>query len=511
MPAAAIKPVLKERPPIVVVMGHVDHGKTTLLDTIRKMQAGGERVKAIVDTEAGGITQHIGAYEIIKGDKKISFIDTPGHEAFSAMRLRGTSVADIALLVVAADDGVKPQTKEAIEHIKKANIPYIVVINKIDKNNADPEKVKSELAAEDVLLEGRGGKVPVVALSAKEEKDIDELLETIILLAELEELKYDAILPAEGYVLESRRDPRRGITTSIVLTNGTLRARDFLVCGPTYGKVKIMEDHVGKPIKGAIPSSPVTVVGLSGISVAGDPCKVVFVEADAQKEVAKHTKLIEERQAQLRIEPEGQEKVLTILVRADVQGSVEVLVSSLRQIKSEKVGLKIIKCECGVLGEDDIKFAEATKAKIFTFKIDTPKDVLNYARQKKIEIKKYDVIYEFVEGVRKEMTKLLEPEVIKNELGRLNILAIFRRETKRMIVGGKVVSGKIVRGAKVEVLREDEVLGGGKIVELKSGEKKYDEVLKGNKAGIMYEGKVKIEEGDVIVAYEEERVYPDLE
>lgn len=519
MSAAIVKSAIKNRPPIVVVVGHVDHGKTTLLDTIRKTRAPKEkvhRVEEVAGSESGGITQHIGAYEVEHTSKgsaqaqKITFVDTPGHEAFSAMRLRGTNVADVALLIVAADDGVKPQTKEAIKHIKKAKIPFIVVINKIDKPGADIERTKNELASEEVLIEGRGGKVPVVEISAKEERGINDLLDIILLVAELEEFTYDAVLPAEGYVLESHRDQKRGVSTSVVLTNGTLRRGDFLVCGLAYGKVKIMENADGEGLKGAVPSTPLTIIGLDDVTVAGDPCKVVFLEEEAQEEAARHKKIISERKESFHIKLEGQEQVLSIVLKADFQGSIEAVVDSLRQIKSDRVGLKIAKCDCGVVGEADVKFAEAAGAKIFAFRVGLTKEAKHYVEQKGMEVGSYDVIYELVEAVREEMKHLLKPEIQKNEVGRMKVLAIFRTEPSRMIVGGKIGSGKIKKGAKVEVIRDDEVIGKGKIVQLQVGETKQDEVTKGKEAGIMYDGPVKIEEGDVISAYEEEKVYPSL-
>ena len=513
MSAVMPKSAPKERSPIVVVMGHVDHGKTTLLDTIRKTKAKKEekRIKTVADKESGGITQHIGAYEVLCGEKRVTFIDTPGHEAFSAMRLRGAKVADVALLIVAADDGVKPQTKEALKFIQSAKLPFIVVLNKIDRPSADSEKVKNELATENVLVEGRGGQVPVVEVSAKDGKGIENLIETILLVAEMEEFKYDAVKQAGGYVLEAHRDPKRGITTDIVLTDGTLRTGDMLVCGASSGKIKIMEDYRGERIKGAIPSSPLKIVGLSEIAVAGDPCKVVFSDAEAKKEVAEHQDILKEHLESLVLEPEGQEKVLQILVKADFQGSLDALVNSLRQIKSEKVGLKIVKCGVGDVSDGDIKFAEATKAIVVAFRSKITKEAKNYSEQKKINIESYDVIYELIEGVREKMSHLLEAEVIKKELGRLKVLAIFRTESARMIIGGKITEGKFKQGVKVEVERADEIIGSGKIVQLKVGETKQDEVGKGNEAGILYDGPVKIKEDDIIIAFEEEKIYPTLE
>ncbi len=512
MSAAALKDnVKKERPPIVVVMGHVDHGKTTLLDTLRKRQEKeGERTKEVTAGEAGGITQHVGAYEITRGEKRITFIDTPGHEAFSAMRARGTDVADVALLVVAADDGVKPQTKEVIEYVKKTEIPFVTVITKADLQNADPEKVKNQLMEEEVFVEDRGGKIPVVQISAKTGENVDELLDMILLVAELEGLEYHPTENAEGYVIESHMDPKRGMVTSVVVTNGTLRVGDLLVCGPTYGKIKAMEDHMGVPVKGAVPSMPVRIVGIPDAATAGDPCRRVELEDEAKKELEKNKKIRDERKEKLLIKPEGQSQVLAVIVKADVQGSLEALVGTLRSIKSERVGLNVVRCEVGDVSEGDVKFAEATTAVIFAFHAGITKEATARAEQKKVSIHSQDIIYEVVEKVREEMSHLLEPETHRTELGSLEVLAIFRTEPSRMIIGGKVIMGKMVQGTQVEVHRENELLGTGKIVKLQMGESQKEEVKAPNEAGMLFEGRVRIKEGDVLTSFKEEKVYPTL-
>ncbi len=509
MTALNPKKALKERPPIIVVMGHVDHGKTTLVDAIRQLKVS-EKEKPTTEEEAGGITQHIGAYEIEHDDKKITFIDTPGHEAFFSMRSRGSAVADIALLVVAADDGVKPQTEEVIKHIKKAEMPFIIAINKIDKPEASSDRVKNELAQHEILVEGRGGQVPVIETSATAKKGIDELLETINLVAELEELEFDAVAQAEGYVLESHCDPKRGISTSIVLTDGTLRTGDVLVCGSAYGKVKIIENHKREKIKGAVPSMPLNVIGVSGTSVAGDFCKVVSTEGEAEKLITEEKKKTEERLAKLQIVSDGQEKFLSIILKADFQGSLEALIDMLKKIKSDRIGLKIVKYEVGDVCEDDIKFAEASDAKIFAFRASINKDVKNYADQKKISINNYEIIYELIEDVKKEMSHLLEAELEREDIGNLKVLAIFRTEPNRMIVGGKVNSGKIEKGDKIEVVRDEESIGFSKVVGLQIGEDKKDLVREGSEAGVLLEGKTRVKEGDTLIAFKEEKIYPEL-
>jgi len=511
MSAAQIKPALKERPPIVVVMGHVDHGKTTLLDTIRQMKAvKEEKVKAVAGQESGGITQHIGAYEITHNEKRITFIDTPGHEAFSAMRSHGTKVADIALLVVAADDGVKPQTKEALEHIKKAETPFVIVINKIDRPAARIEKVKNELAQEGILLEGRGGNVPVAEVSAKAGTGIDQLLELIILVSELEELRYDAVARPEGYVLESVKDPKRGVATSVVLVNGTLRTGDLFVCGAAYGKVKSLESFDGARIKGAVPSAPLVVVGLGDVSVAGDPCRAVETEAEAKEETAKHRQLYEKHRLKPETQTEGGKNVLSVILKADSQGTLEAITDSLGQIRSAEVGLKILRSGVGAVGEDDVKFSEATGAPVFTFRVEAAREAKNYIEQKGVEFKNHEVIYELIEDVKEAMRRLLEPTTEKREKGRLRVLAIFRTEPKRMIVGGKVVSGTILKGLKAGIYRQDELVGEGRVVGLRVGEAAQNEVNQGNEAGVLFEGAAKIKEGDELVAFEETNIYPEL-
>lgn len=526
--AAPIKDdVTKPRPPIVVVMGHVDHGKTTLLDAIRgKQEAAEGRTKAIAAGESGGITQHVGAYEVTRDEKRMTFIDTPGHEAFSAMRSRGTDVADIALVVIAADDGIKPQTEEVISYVKKAELPFIVVINKIDLPGADVEKVKNQLLEHEVFVEDRGGQVPVVAVSAQKGDNLDELLDMILLVAELEEFSFHPTENAEGYVIESHLDPKRGVVTSLVVTNGTLREGDLLVCGPTYGKIKAMEDDTGKNIKGAIPSMPVKIMGLADLTVSGDPCRRVELEEEAQQETEKNKQIRKERREKLLIKPEGQDKTLPIIVKADVQGSLEALVDTLRSIKSERVGLNIVRCEVGDVAEDDVKFAEATDAVIFSFHAGITKEAAARAEQKKVAVHTHTIIYELVEAVREEMSHLLEPEIKRETLGQLEVLAIFRTESNRMIVGGKVIKGELRQGAKLLVERpvsgsetdpstssgqaETEKVGEGKIVKLQIGESEKERVKAPNEAGIQFEGSVRLKEGDIVTAYTEEKTFPTL-
>lgn len=491
------------RPPVVVVMGHVDHGKTTLLDAIRETE--------VAQGEAGGITQGIGAYEASHNGKKITFIDTPGHEAFFAMREHGVKVADVALVVVAADDGVKPQTKEVIKHVLETKVPFIVVINKTDSAGAAVDRVKKELSENGVLIEEWGGQVPVALVSARNKEGINELLDLILLVAELEELKYNSQKSGEGYVIESHFDAKKGVVATIIVTDGTLRLGDVIVCGTAYGSVKIMEDDAGQTLTEVQPSKPVQVVGLADVTpMVGEKCQVVSSAAEAEKITAEHKKRHEEFLEKIKIEPAGQPKVLSIVIKAAALGCLEALVSTLKQIKSDRIGLKLLKCDVGDITQTDVKKAETNGATIFGFRIKAGKETLNYADQRGIEIKTFEIIYDFIEGVKDAMSHLLEPEVIREEIGQINILAVFRTEKPRMIVGGKISSGKLKKGLKFEIKRNGQVVGTGKITGLQKGKEPQDEVREGNEAGLQVESEVLIEVGDTLVGFEEEKKYPEL-
>ncbi|MBI4120326.1 MAG: GTP-binding protein [Parcubacteria group bacterium] len=528
-----VKPELKERPPIVVVMGHVDHGKTTLLDAIRKTN--------VVGKEAGGITQGIGAYEVtrinadytqtdadkdadLRGEnigvdqrdnqrasaRKITFIDTPGHEAFFAMRAHGAKLADVALLVVAADDGVRPQTEEAIKHIQEAKIPFIVVINKTDKPGAVTDRVKKELADRDVLIEEWGGKVPLAAVSAKTGEGIDELLDLILLVAELEELKYDPASPGEGYVVEANLDGRRGVTATIIITSGCFKECDMLVCGSVFGPIKIMEDDRGQALEEACPSKPVRVVGLSELPLVGEKCEIVPKGQDVSAIISEHEHEHRAFLESLKIEPAGQAKILLLVVKSSAQGSLAAVLGVLKEIKSDRVGLKLLKHEVGDINQSDVKQAETSAARVVGFRVGVNKEAASYADQRGVVVKTFDVIYEFVEAVKKMMAELLEPEIVKTELGRLEILAVFKAGKPRAIVGGKIFSGKLRQGLKVEIFRNDVSLGLGKIVELQRNKEPQAEVGAGNEAGILLESDAAAAVGDVLAGFEEERKYPEL-
>ncbi len=504
---------IRSRPPIVVVLGHVDHGKTTLLDTIQKTN--------VVAKEAGGITQHIGAYQVEHSGKKITFIDTPGHEAFSQMRSRGAKVADIAILVIAAEEGVKPQTKEVISYIKKGKIPVIVALNKTDKPQANPEKVVGELEKEGLLTEERGGKVPAVKISAKESTGIDELLEMILLVAEMEELpaspsqggKADIEKPANGVVVESYLDSKRGATATLLVMEGILKNGQWIACGNTYGKTKILEDFQGKRIEEAKPSFPVIVIGLNDVPIVGERFEVVETESEASS----YAKASEDKKAkaglssEARSEAEGEgRKTLNLILKADVQGSLEAIEDNLKKIDLQGIGLNILKTEVSEVSESDVKTAYPANALIIGFRVKVPTNILNLAKRSGVKIRNYEVIYELFEGIKKEAAKLLEPEITKEDLGKLKVLAIFRREKSRMIVGGKVIEGKLINKASLDVMRNEEKIASGKITQLQHNKKDVGEVEKGREAGILYEGEPVIEEGDILEVYKKEKKKREL-
>lgn len=488
------------RPPVVVILGHVDHGKTSILDFIRKTH--------VVEKEAGGITQHIGAYQIDYQGKTITFIDTPGHEAFSAMRSRGAKVADMAVLVVAAEEGVKPQTKEAIKHIKKTGLPVIVALNKIDKKEAQPERVKRELAENEIVVESLGGQVPSVNLSAKTGQGIDELLEIINLVAEMEELKYQPDQPASGVVIESYLDHLRGPTATLLIREGTLKDTDIVGTASAAGRIKTMEDWQSQAVEKATAGRPVIVTGFNQVPQVGEKFSIFENLEQAQQKVAQKTAKRKETKEVFMIAPD--KKVLNLILKADVQGSLEAIRESLQSIPSEEVILRLLKTEVGEINESDIKLAEPAQAKIIGFRVKIGPGLSEVAQRKKVKILTFDVIYELIQGVRNLVEKLLEPEIIKNVLGQVKVLAIFRREKERQIVGGRVRTGKVEKGTLIDVIRENKKIGQGRLIQLQHNKKDVEEVLKGRDCGILFEGQVTIEKGDILEVYQEERKKREL-
>lgn len=495
------------RPPIVVVMGHIDHGKTKILDYFRKTR--------IVESESGGITQHIGAYEVEHQGKKITFIDTPGHEAFSKLRSRGAKVADIAILVIAADEGIKPQTEEALEIIRQNNLPFIVAINKIDKPEANPERVRSELAERNVIVESYGGKVPAVEISAKEGQNLDLLLEMILLVAELENLQADPSKPAEGTVIEVHPDPQRGPSATLMVLDGTLKIGDFVAIGRSVETVKIMENFLGRAIESAGPSSPALVAGLKILPLAGDRFYaflskekaeefVTSLPPEAPKAVATPTTSVLERPA------------FNLVVKTDVAGSREALEEALKKLESDSIGVNIIKSEVGDINETDIKFAMATKlVTVVGFKVGVEPAVRELAEQSGVRVVTGDVIYELLDKVKGKMEEMLPPEIRRKNLGRVKILKIFsarggKKDGSRQILGGRVEEGLIKRGVEFEIKRLKESAGSGKILQLQQNKQNTDEVPKGLEFGAMTESKTEVKEGDILEIYEEEIIQKKL-
>lgn len=478
---------LVKRPPVVVVMGHVDHGKTTLLDFIRKSN--------VAIREAGGITQHIGAYEITHKGERITFLDTPGHEAFQAMRARGAKVSDIAILVVAADEGVKPQTKEALEAIKNAGLSFVVAINKIDKPGANPDLVKQDLAKIGVLVEGWGGKVPVSLVSAKSGEGIEDLLDTVLLVAELEELKADPLKAAEGTIIEAHLDQRRGPAATALILDGTLRRGDAILAGKVVGKAKILENFLGEPIAAATFSSPVRIIGWEELPQVGDKfysgppeLLVMVTEAVKSAEIA-----IENHR---RPQPQG-EDALTIILKADTIGSLEALETIVRKFEKE-VPILIKDRSVGDISEGDIKLADATGAFIVAFGVKISREAASALKQKTVPILTGDIIYELEDLLRKKIEELKQAAKEPKAAGKLEILAIFREDGKRQIVGGKVIEGKLEKGMKVKILRKGEAIGEGKIINLQSRKQDVPEVEAGKECGLLISSDIKIAKGDII-------------
>ena len=481
-----------------MILGHVDSGKTSILDFIRKSH--------IAEKESGGITQHIGAYQIEHKGKKITFIDTPGHEAFSQMRSRGAKVADIAVLVVDSCKGVELQTKEAIYHIKLAEVPLIVALNKTDRPEANPEKVKKELIKEDIQVESLGGKIPSVNVSARTGQGVDEILELILLIGEMENLKMEVSVPAEGVVIESYLNHQRGPVATLIPDKGTLRVGDIIGTFSSFGKIKSLENFRGISVEQALPSDPVSIVGLEGAVRVGEDFKV-FPSVEEAKNNLKAEKKIDNSTV-LDVEP-GQ-RVLNVILKADFLGSMEAIDEVLKEIPQEKILLRILKSEVGDINESDIKTARSGKAVILGFRVKTDAVARQMAEREKIRIISVDVIYNLVEEVRNSMERIMAKESVRTDLGKVKILGIFLTDKNRQIVGGKVIEGEVKKGASIEVVSQENLVGKGRMINLQRDKKDIDKVAKGQECGIMYEGDTKVEVGDVLVIYTEEKVKGEL-
>jgi len=496
---------LAPRPPVVTVMGHVDHGKTKLLDAIRHTD--------IVATESGGITQHIGAYQVTIKTKEeksrtITFLDTPGHEAFSAMRAHGANITDVVILVVAANDGVKPQTAEAASHAKEAGVPVVVAINKIDLPEADVERTKRQLSDIGLLPEEWGGTTPMVLVSAKNEENIDELLEMVLLVADLKEMKADATIPASGVVIESHMQAGKGPLATVLVQEGTLRLGEPLIIGQTYGKVRIMENYMGKSITEAGPSTPVQLAGLQSLPDFGDRFEVVANEKIARELVATKTikrKVLSISQLSQDIK-EGKIKELKIVLKADVAGSLEAIRTSLERISTEEVTINIIHEGVGDISESDVNMAVASQALVIGFRVKANAEVMSLARRETIKISIYDIIYQLLDDLTAALSGLLEPEIVETEIGRLKVLAVFRTTKNKKIIGGKVTSGRLETNAQAKIFRDREEVGVGKIDSLQLEQKKVSEVLENFECGLEIETLTKIEVGDSIECYKHEEI-----
>lgn len=497
------KDLLESRPPIVVVMGHVDHGKTKLLDAFRHTD--------VVATEAGGITQHIGAYQIEKNGKKVTFIDTPGHEAFTAMRARGAKATDIAILVVAADEGIKPQTLEALQHARDAGVPLIVAITKIDKPNADVDKVKGELAGVDLIPEEWGGKTIMVPVSPITGQGIDELLEMILLVADMSNLGANPNRDGVGTVIEANLDHSLGPVATMIVNTGTFHLMDNIVIGEGHGRIKVMRDHKGKNIKSAGPSTPVFIAGLTEKAVSGDIVQVVPDEKTARMRAITIKNLRKAQQRERGVGEiisaisSGQLKTLKLVLKADTSGSLEALKSSIGEIKNDDVGVKIILSGVGDVTESDVMMAAASGAIVMGFSVKENSNVMAVAERENVEVIHYNIIYKLLDDIRKILTGLLEPELIEHILGELKIVQIFYTKKKEMIVGCKVVSGLINKEAKIRVKRDGEEIGEIRIVSLQKNQEAVKEVKEGNDCGLKVAGALKVEEGDVLIPYKMEK------
>ncbi|HLR80204.1 MAG TPA: translation initiation factor IF-2 [Bacillota bacterium] len=494
---------LVERPPVVTIMGHVDHGKTTLLDAIRETE--------VTEGEAGGITQHIGAYQVERNGKKITFVDTPGHAAFTSMRSRGAQVTDIAILVVAADDGVMPQTVEAISHAKAAEVPIIVAVNKMDKETANPERVMQELTEHELIAEDWGGDTIFVKLSAIRKEGIDDLLEMILLVAEMEELKANPKNQAFGTVIDAELDKGRGSVATMLVQNGTLHVGDSLVVGNTHGRIRAMVNDVGRRVKTAEPSTPVEVTGLSDVPQAGDQF-LVFADEKKARQIgeARQQKYIQEsRSEQSKVSlddlfeqiKQGDMKEINLIIKADVQGSAEALASSLEKIEVEGVKVKIIHAGVGAIKESDIILASASNAIVIGFNVRPDANAMKAAESEKVDIRLHRVIYQVIEEVEAAMKGLLDPEYKEKVIGQAEVRELFKVSKIGTIAGCYVTDGKITRNAGIRLIRDGIVEHEGEIDSLKRFKDDVREVAQNYECGITIKNYNDIKEGDVIEAF----------
>ncbi len=494
---------LAPRPPVVTVMGHVDHGKTSLLDAIRKTD--------VISGEAGGITQHIGAYQVVLNNRKITFIDTPGHEAFTAMRARGANITDIVVLVVAADDGVMPQTVEAINHAKAANVPIVVAVNKIDKPAADPNKVRQELTGYGLVPEEWGGDTIFVDVSAKKQLNLGDLLEMILLVADVQELKANPKVPARGICIEAKLDRGRGPVATVLINKGTLRVGDAVIVGTAYGKVRVMNDDKGNPVRDATPAQPVEVVGLSSLPQAGEELKVVEDEKVARRiaeeRALKRRLIAQEQRRRITLEDlfnriqEGEVKELNLVIKADTQGSVEALKESLYKLNTNEVKVQVIHTGVGGISETDVMLAAASNAIVIGFNVRPDINATAFASKEAVDIRTYRVIYKAVEDITSALSGLLSPAIDEVDTGQAEIRATFKVPKLGVIAGSYVLNGEIDRNDRARLIREGQVIYDGMIISLRRFKDDVKSVREGFECGIGLENFQDIKVGDIIETY----------
>ncbi len=501
------------RPPVVAVMGHVDHGKTSLLDAIREAD--------VVKGEAGGITQHISAYQVKHNDRLITFLDTPGHEAFAALREHGAMLTDLVIIVVAADDGVKPQTIEAIRFARKAGVPMLVAINKIDKEGANLPQLKQQLAEQEVMIEEYGGDTVVVEVSAKTKQGIDKLLDMVLLLADVEELKAPATGLASGLIIESHMEQGRGAVAEALVEEGQLKAGQFVVAGGTYAKVRNLESTSGEPLKHATPSTPVIITGFKNLPQFGDEFQAVADEKSARAAVSEQQRRGEAGVGKsdmsssdlIRIINRSNELTeLNIVVKADVQGSLTSLIDSLKSLDSEEVAVRIVGSGVGSITENDLHMAHTSAAIIYGFNVSLPASVKHIASRDKVSIRLFKVIYELIDDVKNELSQLLLPQVVENDLGRLIVRGVFKTTKADIICGGEVTKGKLVVPSFARVMREGKQLAEVEVINLKRGPQDTKEVLEGEMCGISLRTttKLTLQEGDHLEVFSRETVARSL-
>ncbi|HUH96167.1 MAG TPA: translation initiation factor IF-2 [Anaerolineales bacterium] len=493
---------LVNRPPVVTFLGHVDHGKTSLLDAVRQTE--------VAAGEAGGITQHIGAYQVEKKGRTITFLDTPGHAAFTAMRARGAQGADIVILVVAADDGVMPQTREAIAHAKAARVPIIVALNKIDKPNANPERVKQQLAELELVPDDWGGNTMVVPVSAKQKQGIDDLLEGILLVADNANIKANPSGKVIGTVIEAEVDKSKGTIATLLVQNGTLESGDIVVAGKSYGRMKAMSDYKGKPVKKVAPSTPVVVMGLNDVPAAGDVFRVVDSEREARSIVGErieadksqsHTKKVVSLEDLFASVQAGEAKGLNLIVKADVQGSLEPLVLELKKLGEGEIGLKILHAEAGNIGENDVMLASASKALIVGFNVQADVAARRLAEKEGVSIRLYEIIYRMTEDIEKALKGMLEPDLVEKVIGRATVLAVFPASKLGRVAGCRVTEGELRRNSKVRLFHGADLVFEGEMASLRHEKEDVREIRTGFECGVGFKNFHDIQVGDQLVCY----------